>query len=247
MHEDLPASPIEVVVSPRLRPFETYFDAIDTETKAYWLGFILADGCVRSQNGRTHSLTVGLGGIDIDHLSTMERDFGGSRTPRRDPRNGTVRLTWYSKYLVSRLMNLGIEQRKSGKERIPAFPPQFTRHFWRGVFDGDGCLAIQIKKDSVAPEYRLSLAGSVAVLEGFLQWAQSEVGVRPQRISRAKNSQGESKISVFFMNGNRQIAALTTALYHSSERKLARKYAIHLRLLEQNANTRPSYRRIYLV
>ena len=29
---------------------ETIFDCIDTEDKAYWLGFIYADGTIRSEN-----------------------------------------------------------------------------------------------------------------------------------------------------------------------------------------------------
>jgi hypothetical protein len=95
------------------------------------------------------------------------------------------------------------------------------------------------------PEYRFSLAGGRTVLEAFQQWALSEVQIRPQKIVVARNSQGDTKPSVFYMNGNRQIAALTTALYRESSRQLARKYALYLALLEQNARTRPSYERIY--
>ncbi|SRR5258707_7365958 len=225
---------------------EHYFDQVDSEAKAYWLGFIFADGCVL-WNERTgnYALQVGLQGRDIDHLVILEKDLGGSRSPDTDPRNGTVRLVWYSKTLAKQLINLGIEPRKSGTERLPSFSPPLARHFWRGVFDGDGCLTTQLKSPTLAPEFRFSLAGSRPVLEAFQQWAQSEVQIRPQKIVVARNSQGDTRTCVFFMNGNRQIAALATVLYQESARWLARKYALYLALLEQNARTRPSYERIY--
>jgi hypothetical protein len=176
---------------------------------------------------------------------SLESDLSGSRSPDTDPRNGTVKLVWYSKYLAKQLMNLGIEPRKSGTENLPLIPLHLARHFWRGMFDGDGCLTTQIKSSAIVPEYRFSLAGSRTVLEAFQQWAQSEAQIRPQKIVVARNSQGATKTCVFYMNGNRQIAALATVLYQESTRRLARKYAIYLALLEQNARTRPSYERIY--
>ena len=225
---------------------EHYFDQVDSEAKAYWLGFILADGCVLwNKSTRNYALQVGLQGRDIDHLEMLESDLSGSRLPVTDPRNGTVKLVWYSKSLARQLMNLGIEPRKSGTENRPLFPPHLARHFWRGVFDGDGSLTTQVKSSTVVPEYRFSLAGSRLILEAFQQWAQSEVQIRPQKIAVARNSQGDTKTCVFYMNGNRQIAALATALYQESTRRLARKYTLYLALLEQNARTRPSYERIY--
>jgi len=226
---------------------EHYFDEeVDSEAKAYWLGFIFADGCVL-WNERTgnYALQVGLQGRDKDHLVMLESDLSGSRLPDTDPRNGTVKLVWYSKYLARQVMNLGIEPRKSGTESLPLFPPNLARHFWRVVFDGDGCLTTQIKSSTVVPEYRFSLAGSRPILEAFQQWAQREVQIRPQKIVVARNSQGDTKTCVFFMNGNRQIAALATVLYQESTRRLSRKYALYLALLEQNARTRPSYKRVY--
>lgn len=39
---------------------EDYFDKIDTQEKAYWLGFIAADGCIGEQRGKPSVLVVGL-------------------------------------------------------------------------------------------------------------------------------------------------------------------------------------------
>ncbi len=230
-----------------IRAFESYFDIIDNEEKAYWLGFIVADGCVL-WNERTgnYALQIGLQSGDSEHLEQLARDMGSLNLVARDQRNGTCRLVWYSKRLVARLIELGIMPRKSGVEKIPTFPLTLEKHFWRGVFDGDGMLKTQSKGYNLVTEYCLSFIGSLEILSGFQQWAQVTTGVRTQKISRAKNSQGESAAFVFYMNGNRQIAALTDALYRGSTRRLHRKYEAYCALVEQNARVRPSYRRIYL-
>lgn len=56
----------------RLRCDETVFDSIDTEEKAYWLGFIFADGNI-SQVG--HKFEMNLGGKDYDHLDKLRKFF----------------------------------------------------------------------------------------------------------------------------------------------------------------------------
>ncbi len=192
---------------------EGYFDALETPEQVYWLGFIVADGCVLWNKATgNYALQIALQGSDIAHLRMLQHDLGSTKGPQRDIRNGTVRVTWYSKRLAGSLIGKNVVPRKSGKEVLPAFPEYFARDFWRGVFDGDGCLAIQ-RKSSAVPEYRLSLAGSYSILNAFQAWACSAVGVRTQQITHAKNQKGVAGTYVFFMNGNRQVAALTTALY----------------------------------
>lgn len=231
-----------------LRPFERYFDEIDTEPKAYWLGFILADGCVLwSEKTGNYGLQVVLQSGDIDHLRMLESDFGGSRYPHINTRTNSAKLMWYSKYLARRLIDRGIPPRKSGVEdlTIPQFPKSLARHFWRGLFDGDGSLTIQVLGPNLGLNYRVSLAGSRVLLGEIQNWAEAELGIRRQKIMTARNSQGDSKTCVLYLGGNRQVAALTTGLYRDCTRMLKRKYEVHLALVEQNARTRPSYSRVY--
>lgn len=49
-----------------------YFDTIDNENKAYWLGFIYADGWV-SSNGRSYEVGIELGAKDIIHLEKFKK------------------------------------------------------------------------------------------------------------------------------------------------------------------------------
>ena len=46
---------------------EHVFDNIDSEEKAYWLGFIFADGYISSQEGN-YNFEISLKGSDKEHL-----------------------------------------------------------------------------------------------------------------------------------------------------------------------------------
>ena len=49
---------------------ENYFEVIDSEDKAYWLGFISADGCVaKSSKYNSYRLQIAISSIDSDHLN----------------------------------------------------------------------------------------------------------------------------------------------------------------------------------
>jgi hypothetical protein len=57
---------------------EHYFDEVDSEAKAYWLGFIFADGCVLwNERTRNYALQVGLQGRDVDHLVMLTLPIRG--------------------------------------------------------------------------------------------------------------------------------------------------------------------------
>ena len=51
---------------------KNYFDAIDTENKAYWLGFISADA---GMGKKDYSLRFNLGSVDFHHLEKFNKDI----------------------------------------------------------------------------------------------------------------------------------------------------------------------------
>lgn len=52
---------------------EDYFKLIDTEEKAYWLGFLYADGCVTQATKYSKRLQVNLSIKDINHLEILRK------------------------------------------------------------------------------------------------------------------------------------------------------------------------------
>lgn len=119
------------------------FQEIDTEEKAYWLGFILADGYL---NEDRKFLSIRLGIVDEKHLEKFatfmeEKDYkikygvGGAYT--RD--NPVCYIDYNSKELVADLKKWGIFQGKSGKEKpIDFIDDNLKRSYIRGLIDGDG-------------------------------------------------------------------------------------------------------------
>lgn len=58
---------IEIINKQNIAKFnENYFDVIDTSEKAYWLGFLYADGAVSS--GSKNTVELSLKASDVKHL-----------------------------------------------------------------------------------------------------------------------------------------------------------------------------------
>lgn len=146
----------------------TVFDTIDTEEKAYWLGFMYADGYI-SNNGKTVELS--LKGDDRDHLEKF-RVFLKNRNKVKIGKskcNGKefsrCRLTMTNKHFHNALVSKGCIPNKS---LIITFPDislfaskELIVHFIRGYVDGDGCISIFQGYSAI------SIIGTLEFLEGI--------------------------------------------------------------------------------
>lgn len=135
---------------------EEFFDVIDTPDKAYWFGFILADGCVFT-GGRT-GLRISLQSSDAEHLESFKACIGSNHPIKlfnnRYAHNGETKvssacaITISSQKIVASLSKFGCVVNKT-KSFVPVFgvPNHLFCHFARGYFDGDGCLTVAIRKN----------------------------------------------------------------------------------------------------
>lgn len=137
-----------------------YFKIIDTEEKAYWLGFIFADGWVyTSEKHRSWCTGIELQKDDIGHLRKFNKSINGNysvdtrvRTDSfkdGDPRTHktcqsksfyeTCFIRIFSKQFTDNLIDKGVIQNKSLVKKFPNYLPEdLVRHFIRGYFDGNG-------------------------------------------------------------------------------------------------------------
>ena len=130
-----------------------YFDFIDTEEKAYWLGFLAADGWI----GKNDKANAGVVGVelqygDINHLKKFNKAIQGnykitdrwktcSISTNKEKKNHTCVLRIFSLTMYNALVNLGFTNNKSFDYSIPLIPQELIRHFIRGYFDGNGCFS----------------------------------------------------------------------------------------------------------
>ena len=120
-----------------------YFEIIDTEDKAYWLGFIYADGNI---NKAKNTLTINLQGRDYKHLEKLNKCIDGNFAVKRFDANkkGHVykmcQILVYSTKMAKDLINYGVIPHKTDKIIFPELPHHLIRHFIRGYFDGDGSI-----------------------------------------------------------------------------------------------------------
>jgi hypothetical protein len=132
---------------------EDYFEKIDTERKAYFLGLLWADGCnfrKTVKNKIAYQTVISLQERDGYILSLLATEIYGNdailKKINKKSTPGFNRQPQYflripSKKMSDDLINLGMNPRKSSTCSWPLNLPQdLERHFLRGVIDGDGCV-----------------------------------------------------------------------------------------------------------
>jgi hypothetical protein len=119
------------------------FDSISSETAAYWLGFLCADGSLASN---CSSVELLLRADDVEHVQKFADLFQVRLSLRPNGKNFAAVCKVHNCYLWQSLYSLGLRPRKSFKNNADVFdhiPPSLISHFVRGIFDGDGCLSFK--------------------------------------------------------------------------------------------------------
>ena len=133
---------------------ETIFQNIDSEEKAYWLGFLYADGSVRKIEKKGHfEMRLWISIKDEPHLWKFKSFLQSEhpikyRTTKIKYKNSFsisegVGINICSKKMVEDLFKLGCIQNKTCRLFEPEIKKELFCHFIRGYFDGDGCMSIK--------------------------------------------------------------------------------------------------------
>lgn len=139
-----------------------YFDEINTEEKAYWLGFLTADGWI-SKNKKSNAGAVGieLQYGDNNHLKKFNKSISGnykitdrwrkcSLSKYQDKETHYCSIRIFSLTMYESLQRLGFNEDKTYNIGIPKIPSNLLRHYLRGYFDGDGCFCLTNKSFGVS-------------------------------------------------------------------------------------------------
>ncbi len=127
---------------------DSIFEKIDTEEKAYWLGFLYADGYVRVRKGVGSELRLKLAVVDKNHLIKFRYFISPDDIPMvyEEYKNSrTFKVSINSNKIVNDLINLGCVNNKSKVIKFPLLESNLITHFIRGYFDGDGSVSFTDK------------------------------------------------------------------------------------------------------
>lgn len=164
---------------------KNFFEKINNEKKAYWLGFLYADGCInryfRNERLKAMSLEIGLCKKDEDHLNNFLSDIE-SNVPIKYKSNKlndniyeSCKVVVCNTKICRDLISLGCIPQKSLILKFPSYnivPKELMWHFIRGYFDGDGNIFFgeykgqkEDHKDTI--NLKLSFVGTKHMLEGI--------------------------------------------------------------------------------
>lgn len=222
----------------RLRCDETIFDNIDNEEKAYWLGFLFADGNISSVG---HKLEVNLSSKDYDHLEKL-RHFLKYEHPTRLCKQSEKslgeymsRLSLRNKRIWTNLFNLGCVPQKSLIAKFPNLNSELIPHLIRGYCDGDGSLGVYISKDHTHSCQLSFTSGSLDLLKYIENYINIKYYYR-KRLGPSGN------YTYWLCYKNLQARRVARLLYENASIYLERKYSIYKEFcrLEQECSQMPS-------
>lgn len=189
---------------------EDFFETINSESKAYFLGLMYSDGSV-SRN--TFYLKLKDEDIILKFRDALECDYPVKR----------ISYGGYDAYILvvnsqtscNNLIKQGCFINKTKIIRLPKLKEDLYKHFIRGFFDGDGCLQLQDK----IYHCRFDLASAS---KEFLE------DVRPIITTHAKTNGylgKETNYDVWHLNySGHQVVQILDWLYKDSNYYLIRKY-----------------------
>ena len=188
---------------------DDYFETIDSQKKAYWLGWLITDGYVISEintkrNGVNNVNHIGLHLQKTDYsvleelktelkasypISTRKRSVREIKNGKTINSNESCTLEFSSAKMVQDLAKYGIHQNKTYDV---VFPKELDRKYYpgfiAGVISGDGCINIKLNHGKTYI-LRCMIAGTFDLIDNIKNILVKEIGVNPdKKITKNKGS-----------------------------------------------------------
>lgn len=196
---------------------QEFFKDIDTEEKAYWLGFLYADGCIyKGASKNSYRMQINIQASDSDVLEKFKNSIQANnpityKTIQEKHNIATLKMnnTIFCEYLMSH----GVIPRKSLICTFPEIDDNLVRHFIRGYFDGDGCISKYKHKN----KQQFNITGGIDMLESI------KLIFKENNINTYLYSINHSIANVLATSSKKTIKLLYDFLYDNSHIFLNRK------------------------
>ncbi len=196
-----------------------YFNNIDTEEKAYFLGFLYADG---TNTGKC--ITISLKNSDIEILNRFSNLLETNR-PIKIYNNGAqyARLSINNYNIINNLVKHGVVERKTFKIRYPDIDPSLDKHFIRGYFDGDGGFSIKKRTNNYMFSITSNREFCTDLQNKFFYYIKKKPAIYDIKNNTVKR---------LTIGGNKQVIVASNWIYNNATIFLQRKYDLYQNLLK---------------
>ena len=189
-----------------------YFNVIDCEHKAYWLGLLASDGFVNDKE-----ISLCLKRDDIELIEKFRDDLK-SEHPIKINKDGNPVFTVCCRALCKVLQSYGFHHRKSWSLNIDSIinhiPLEYEHHFLRGLFDGDGSIRYYNYQYLKKPQYHFGYTG----LQNVCEYVQNKLEIKRKLVY-----EGNATYTLVTRDPNK-IMDIFDYLYKDATIYLSRKY-----------------------
>ena len=185
---------------------ESFFEKIDCESKAYFLGLIYSDGCLYEKGNSSKVITIKQQEERKDIIYKFKEAIESTHKVSVFMHGSKLcySLQIYSEKMFNDLIDKGLSPNKSLTIKFPTFiDKELMPHFIRGLFDGDGCIwngkrkKMLVKKEGKPGEFRerivhnvkINYTGNEVFVSSLQDYLVENIGIKKTKLnfSKAKN------------------------------------------------------------
>ena len=204
-----------------------FFENIDTEEKAYWLGFMFADGYIVNHENRygEDSFGLTLAEDSLDSIEKFKKSLHATNPILYDNSKSIgqplAKIVLTSQKTVNDLIDKGCVKQKSLILQPPKkVPEKLLSHFIRGFFDGDGSLMKYNYNNYPSYQIEFTTTYEMAI------WLRDIFGKGDVRKEKRRDFTW-----YYSIGGNRQVLDICHYMYDEATIWMNRKYARYQELL----------------
>ena len=204
-----------------------FFENIDTEEKAYWLGFMFADGYIVNHENRygEDSFGLTLAEDSLDSIEKFKKSLHATNPILYDNSKSIgqplAKIVLTSQKTVNDLIDKGCVKQKSLILQPPKkVPEKLLSHFIRGFFDGDGSLMKYNYNNYTSYQIQFTTTYEMAI------WLREIF-----RKGDVREEKRRDFTWYYLIGGNRQVLDICHYMYDEATIWMDRKYARYQELL----------------
>ena len=204
---------------PRKHFFDyNYFNVIDTQDKAYWLGWLASDGSIKKN---TIEFTITDESVVQNLLTCVSGTMKIKKSYKKNRIKACYSLYLNSKSMVEDLNKLGIVAKKAYRTIIPDISKDLIPHFIRGYFEGDGCIYTNKNRNTFS-----IVSCSSQMLKQLESIFKNENLIKKDRdyISWRKYKYNDNQYGVISVENKTECLHVLDYIYKNANLKLERKY-----------------------